>query len=180
LSTDVNTTIDGMGGSLVKVGTGTLTFGGFAGNSYTGATTVEGGTLVVNTTIGASSHVSVNGSATLAGGGFVSTVSVASGGTLAPGGTGVAVSVLRTGDVSLAAAANFAVHTGVVAPTGAVLADSLAVTGTVAVGGANLSVSFVNGYTPQIGDSFTIIDNDGFADAVTGQFTQGTKITIGG
>src|SRR5262249_227117 len=99
LSTDVNTPIAGIAGSLVKVGTGPLTFGGFAGNSYTGATTVEGGTLVVNTTIGASSHVSVNGSATLAGGGFVSTVSVASGGTLAPGGTGFAVSVLRTGDV---------------------------------------------------------------------------------
>ena len=43
LSTDVSGVIAGIGGSLVKVGTGTLTLSGTS--SYTGATTVNAGTL---------------------------------------------------------------------------------------------------------------------------------------
>ena len=45
--------IGGIGGSLVKTGSGTLTLSGI--NSYTGATTVNAGTLMVNGSIATSS-----------------------------------------------------------------------------------------------------------------------------
>jgi autotransporter-associated beta strand protein len=82
LSTEVSGVIQddrpfgGTGGSLVKVGTGTLTLSGI--NTYTGPTTVNAGTLAVNGSI-ASSPVTVNAGAMLAGTGTVG------GGTFAPG-----------------------------------------------------------------------------------------------
>jgi outer membrane autotransporter protein len=45
LSTEVSGVIEGVGGSLVKVGTGTLTL---SGNANLGETTIDGGTLAVN------------------------------------------------------------------------------------------------------------------------------------
>ena len=77
----------GVGGSLVKVGTGTLTIDG--AGTYTGGTTVSGGTLVVGDF--------ANPSAALSGGG---PITVGSGGTL--GGYGSV-----TGDVT---------NSGVIAP----------------------------------------------------------------
>jgi autotransporter-associated beta strand protein len=71
------------GGSLLKVGTGTLTLSGT--NTYTGATGVDGGTLMVNGSIAASRGVTVDSGGTLAGTGTVSSTVVNSGGMLAPG-----------------------------------------------------------------------------------------------
>jgi autotransporter-associated beta strand protein len=88
LSTTVSGTIrdggasGGIGGSLVKVGAGTLTLTGT--NTYTGATTVNAGTLFVNGSI-ANSAVTVNSGATLAGIGTVGATTINSGGIFAPG-----------------------------------------------------------------------------------------------
>lgn len=76
-------TSGGTGGSLIKVGTGTLTLTNT--ETYTGATTVDGGALNVTGSIALSGGVTVNSGGTLEGTGTVSSTTVNSGGTLAPG-----------------------------------------------------------------------------------------------
>jgi autotransporter-associated beta strand protein len=71
----------GVGGSLTKIGAGTLTLSG--ANTYTGATTVSAGKLVVDGSIAASSAVTVNAGATLGGHGSVGNIGGA--GTVSPG-----------------------------------------------------------------------------------------------
>jgi autotransporter-associated beta strand protein len=73
----------GTGGSLTKVGTGTLTLLG--DNTYSGSTNVNGGTLLVNGSLGAGS-VNVISGATLGGTGTIAgPVAIQNGGFLAPG-----------------------------------------------------------------------------------------------
>ena len=69
-------------GSFVQMGPGTTILS--ANSTYTGATTVNAGTLIVNGSI-ANSAVTVNSGATLAGSGTVGATTILSGGTLAPG-----------------------------------------------------------------------------------------------
>jgi autotransporter-associated beta strand protein len=73
--------------NVVKRGTGAWTLGGV--NTYSGTTTVSGGTLLINGQIG-TNNVAVQSGGTLGGNGGTigGSVSVASGGTIAPGGTG--------------------------------------------------------------------------------------------
>jgi autotransporter-associated beta strand protein len=73
--------------NVVKRGTGVWTLG--AVNTYSGTTTVSGGTLLINGQIGTNS-VTIQSGGTLGGNGGTigGAVSVASGGTIAPGGTG--------------------------------------------------------------------------------------------
>jgi autotransporter-associated beta strand protein len=70
--------------SLSYAGTGTLTLGATS-NSYTGATSVSSGTMLVNGTL-ATSGVSVTGTGTFGGtGSTTAAITVGSGGTFAPG-----------------------------------------------------------------------------------------------
>ena len=68
-------------GALTKSGAGTLTL--TASNTYSGATTISDGTLVVNGST--ASATTVQSGATLAGAGYLASATIASGGTISPG-----------------------------------------------------------------------------------------------
>jgi autotransporter-associated beta strand protein len=86
LSTEVSGVIVGAGGSLVKTGSGTLTLSGT--NTYTGTTTVNAGSLLVDGSIASSSLTTVNSGAALHGSGTVGSTIVNAGGFLVPGPVG--------------------------------------------------------------------------------------------
>ncbi|MFM7072990.1 MAG: autotransporter-associated beta strand repeat-containing protein [Planctomycetota bacterium] len=145
---------------LTKSTTGTATLSG--ANSYTGATSVNAGSLLVNGSTAAASTVTVASGATLGGSGSVGgSVSVNAGGTLSPGNS---PGTLTSGSVTFASGSTYRVEVN--GPNAGEF-DRLNVTGTVALGGATLSVAL--GYAPAAGTVFRIIDNDG-VDAVTGAF----------
>lgn len=81
LSTTFSGIIQG-GGALIKEGTGTFALGG--ANTYTGATTVNAGTLLVNGSL-ASTATTVKSGATLGGAGSLHALTVENGALLAPG-----------------------------------------------------------------------------------------------
>jgi len=143
-------------------------------NNYGGTTSLQAGTLLIDGSTAAGSAVSVNSGGTLAGSGTVGgTVSVASGGTVSPG---FSPECLATGDVTFAVASTFAVELN--GTTVCIEYDQLDVTGTVSLGGSTLSVTL--SFVPAVGNSFTIIQNDGdAADPVIGSFAQGNFITVG-
>ncbi len=86
--------------SLVVCGSAALILSG--ANTYTGNTSVQGGVLIVDGSLGSGGNVSVGAAATLSGSGSVGNVSLAAGGTIAPG-------VLGSGTLT---AASVAVNSG--------------------------------------------------------------------
>ena len=173
--TDFNSVISGTGG-VSQLGSGTTTLSGF--NTYTGATLVSNGTLLVSGSISGSA-VTVSGgtlgSSSGTTGGTVGSVTVTSGGTLAPGAsTGILTS---TGNLTMSSGSTFAAEvnaTGV--GTGY---DQMVVAGNVNLGGSTLSLT--GSYTGN-GDVFTLILNNG-ASAVTGTFSglsNGSSVFLGG
>ncbi len=153
--------------ALVKSsGTGTLILTNT--NTYTGATTVNAGTLLVNGSITASATTVASG-ATLGGTGTVGSVTINSGGTLAPGAsvgtfTTAATTLNGTLAIEIASAAS---------------ADRLNASGAVTLGGA-LTVTAPAGLPA--GTAFTIL-NKTSAGAIGGIFTgkpQDSVFTAGG
>src|SRR5262249_35842453 len=149
ISLNTSTTVNVLGGqmtvtgvvsgpatsSLTKIGNGTLSFA--ADNTYLGATTATGGTLLVNGSQ-PSSPITVTSGATLGGIGTVGAIR-ATGGIVSPGITGPGI-LTATGNVSFDGASTFQVQlNGTVAGSGF---DQLKVTGGSAnLGGSTLSAT---------------------------------------
>ncbi|MFO1489324.1 MAG: autotransporter-associated beta strand repeat-containing protein [Kiritimatiellia bacterium] len=89
--------------NLTKNGAGTLTLSG--NNTYTGATSVNDGVLLVNGVHTGGGLISVSATATLGGGGQVGSVEFWSAGTLAPGRADATDNWLQVGDLTLGDAA---------------------------------------------------------------------------
>jgi autotransporter-associated beta strand protein len=148
--------------TLTKNGAGTLMFS--AGNTYTGSTTVSGGTLLVNGSIAGA--LTVNSGANAGGSGKMGPVTVNSGGTLQPGISASHTAILATGNLALVSGSNFDVAlNGTTAGAGGY--DQVKVTGTVNVANCGLNVTL--GFAAAVGDSFVIIKNNG-GGAVVGNF----------
>jgi autotransporter-associated beta strand protein len=155
---------------VLKSGTGTLTLSNT--DPYLGPTTVNAGLLLVNGTLSRSA-VAVNSGATLGGNGSVLAATVQSGGFLAPGDS---PGTLTIKTLALTAGSTFSEQLGgtsagtgydqTIIPTG----------GTVGLNGATLSISFVGGFVPAVGQQFTIVSNLG-GSSVTGTFSQGSTYT---
>ncbi len=173
-------------GTLNKQGSGTLVFS--EANDYTGATTVNVGTLQVATTGATDSNtvvadgtlvvdgeidgdVTVNGG-TLKGTGTVTgDVTVNTGGTLAPGNS---PGVISTSDLNLAAgsASDFEIQdTNSAGATAGTDYDQVNVTGTVTIDpSATLTVDTTGSTDITAGEEYILISNDG-TDAVSGTFS---------
>jgi autotransporter-associated beta strand protein len=108
LSTTVSGVIDGVGGSLVKTGSGVLTLTGI--NTYTGATTVDAGALIVNGSIASSSLTTVNSGAALLGSGTVGPTVVNTGGFLVPGPVGTPGTMTVAGNLAFQSGAIYVVQ----------------------------------------------------------------------
>jgi outer membrane autotransporter protein len=151
---------NGASGSLVQNGPGTSILTGT--NSYTGTTTIDAGTLEVDGSITNSSGITINSGGTLTGHGTVdppSTMTVMSGGNFAPGTPGTSMTV--SGNLAFQAGANYIVQLN---PTTSTFAN---VTGTAALGGANVLAAFEPGsYSSK--QQYTILQSAGLGGTTFG------------
>jgi autotransporter-associated beta strand protein len=150
--------LQGAGTTLIKNGSGTLTFSAI--NSYSGATTVNSGVLLVNGATGVGSVI-IGPGAALGGSGVVNGP-VALSGFLTPG---ASPGILTTGNLMLAPGSTYFVDVNSPYTTAGVDYDQTRVFGGVTINGAvlNLNIGSTASSPSQI---LTIIDNDG-SDALT-------------
>jgi autotransporter-associated beta strand protein len=157
--------------SVVKVGNNTQALSG--ANTYSGTTTVNGGSLLVNGTHQMDATLAVpvgdytvNAGGALGGSGTIGAASdpvnvTVAGGTLAPG----------AGAGTLTLNGNYVQNTGSelaieIGGSAAGAFDVLAVNGTANIAGT-LDIDLINGFTPANGNSFTVLT----ATSVTGNLT---------
>lgn len=142
------------GGSVVKVGTGTLKLTG--ANSYTGGTTVLEGILSANGSVPSTGPITVDGDGTLGGNGTVGNTTIIHG-TLSPGNSVGTITV--NGNLVLGPASTYKVEVS------AAGADRTNVTGTATLGGAAVQAIFASNGAIQ--KRYTIVDAAG---GVSGTF----------
>jgi outer membrane autotransporter barrel domain/autotransporter-associated beta strand repeat len=185
-------------GGLTKQGTGTLTLSG--NETYTGATTVDAGSLVVDGSLGSSgAAVTVNSGGELVANGAVTgtvqvntggnmhgsgtitgPVSIMSGGTFSPGNSPGILNV--SGSVTAASGSTFSVDVdGTGIGNGAGNYDRIVVSGTpgtFTAGGTiaptlrGITGAATNTYTPPLGQQFEIISTTGGVDGSFSGLTQ--------
>jgi autotransporter-associated beta strand protein len=136
--------------SVTKQGSGTLTLSG--NNSYTGATTVSAGTLLVNGSLG-NTAVSVTGGSLGGSGAIAGAVTVSA--TLSPG---TSIESLSTGSLTMSAGSSYVFEVADNSSTGA---DLLAVNGTLSL--TDVTLDF---------DAATL------AALASGSWMEGNKITL--
>ncbi len=160
-------------GNLIKNGAGAALLAQSA--LYSGSITVNNGIFVVDATI-PNTPVTVNnpnlttgtlGFSGFGGTGTVGTVNVVQG-AISAGTLTSPTGILNTGNLTFTANGAYACKIGGTT-AGADGHDQLSVTGTVNLNNARLAPIPWNGFRPAIGDSFTILRNDG-SDAVNGTF----------
>ncbi len=138
-------------GTVIQEGSGTTILTGQ--NSYSGATSVNNGTLQVDGSIADSSSVTVASGATLSGLGTVPSTTV--NGTLQPGDPGVA-GTLNT-DLTFGSGSTLNINEDTVSSN--VVVSEVIVTGTASLTGSSLSLSFAD--TVPSGKTYTIVHTTG-------------------
>ncbi len=160
-----------IGGSVnVNIHTGDIRL--TAVSDYTGVTTIDAGaTLTVNGTV-TNSVITLNGvDALLGGAGRVGEVNFGTlGGKLAPGNTLTGYGTLDAGDIDLSSVGAVVLEIVLGGTTGGSNYDRLRVAGSVDLSSQTLDITLASGYTPDVGDLFSIVLNDA-SDAITGAFS---------
>jgi trimeric autotransporter adhesin len=167
---------------LTKNGSGTLDL--TATNTYTGATAINAGTLLVNGVQGGS-PVSAASGTTLGGTGTVGSITTA-GATVTPGDNSAAGVLTDTGSLTLGQASSSTGSTysvvidGSTPGTGTGNYSQIKVAGSIILTNPTLDITLGPDFTPSVPTSFTIIDNTG-SSAVNGTFNgqaQGSTIQV--